>query len=82
MNKAIPVYIECYDHMSQLGWMSKDELKAIKPPTIHAVGYLVEETKDWYKLAGQICSDGDIGDTFLILKSTLVYPLKKISISK
>jgi hypothetical protein len=59
--------------------MDKEELKAIKPPTIYAVGYLVEETKDWYKLAGQICSDGDIGDIFTILKSTKIKLKKLIS---
>jgi hypothetical protein len=81
MNKAIPVYIECYDHMSQLGWMDKDEFKELKPLVIYAVGFLTEETDEYYKLSGQMCSDGDWGDTFVILKSTVI-KIKRLPISK
>jgi hypothetical protein len=67
--------------MSQLGWMGKEDFKELKPLIVHAVGFLTEETDEYYKLSGQICSDGDIGDTFVVLKSTVI-KIKRLPISK
>jgi hypothetical protein len=81
MNKSIPVYIEAYDHFSELGWMTKGKFKSIKLPIIHACGFLTEETDLYYKISCQICSDGDIGDTFVIIKSAVIR-IDKLPISK
>ena len=71
MNKSIPVYIEAYDHYSELGWMKKSKLKSIKLAKIFVSGFLVEETDIHYKVSCQICNDGEIGDTFVIIKSSV-----------
>lgn len=70
-NKIYPVYLEFLDHVSESTWIDKHELTDFGPEIIHAFGWLVEETDDCYKVAGQVCSDGNVGDTMVILKSTV-----------
>jgi hypothetical protein len=71
-------YIEFLDHASQSNWQNNDELKNMKPTLVHQSGWLVEEDKYNYKVAGQVTEDGDVGDCITIVKSTV----KKIKLFK
>jgi hypothetical protein len=81
MNKTIPVYIECYDHYSELGWMSKKKFNKLNLAVIYVSGFLTEETDLCYKVSGQICGDGEIGDTFTIIKSSVI-KIEKLPLAK
>ncbi len=79
MNQKIYLcYIEFWDHKSQSNWQSSEELKSFKPALVYQSGWLVEEDKFAYKVAGQVTEDGDVGDCISILKSTV----KKIRLFK
>lgn len=69
--KIYPVYIEFLDHQSQSNWQTPKELKDFKAALIYQVGWLVDEDKEVYKVAGQVSEDGDAGDVISILKKSV-----------
>jgi hypothetical protein len=75
--KIYPVYIEFKDHASQSAWLNKNELTEFKPELVRQLGWLVDEDDTCYKVAGQVCNNGDVGDIMVILKSTIIC-LKKL----
>ena len=79
MNKIVPVFIEFFDHQSEPTWMNRTELHDFVPEQVYQLGWLVDEDETCYKVSGQICDDGDVGDTIVILKST-VKEIKKLKI--
>lgn len=61
--------IDWLDHTGDSGWFDDESIKKQKPITARTIGYLVEETNEYYKLVDTITSDGGYGGLSIILKS-------------
>ena len=74
ISKVYPVFMIFYDHASTSSWMTRTELESFKPELIYQVGWLVNEDDQCYRVSGQVCQEnGDVGDTMVILKSTVTH---------
>lgn len=71
MEKARLVYIEFLDHVADGSWMSQDEIKEFEPIKCFQIGWLSGETKKCYKVSSNLNENGQIGNTMVILKSTV-----------
>lgn len=69
--KIPPVYIEFLDHCSDPSWLTQEELDKHNVVTLYALGWLVRETKNQYKVCLELTENGDVGDTMAIIKKSV-----------
>lgn len=70
--KIYPVFIKFYDHASDSSWIDKHDLHDFVPNIVYQLGWLVDEDDMCYKVSGQVCDDGTMGDTMVIMKSSVI----------
>lgn len=61
--------------------MNKEDLSNFDANLVFQMGWLVGEDNKVYKVSGQLCDSGDVGDTIAILKST-VKKFKRLKINR
>lgn len=64
--------IDWKDHIANASWFDNESIKKEQPITARTVGYLIEETDEYYKLVDTITSDEGVGGMAIILKSCVV----------
>lgn len=80
------VYLIWRDHFSDAGgWVNKQAVRNSieKAVLVHSAGILIDENKNFYAVALNHVSNGDVGMVMNILKSTVIYKrLYKIGAKK
>lgn len=80
MKKRVPmVYVEFLDHCSKSEWMNAEQVQDFKAATCYALGFLMGEDENVYKVSCEITEDGDCGDTIAIIKKA-VTKFKRLNI--
>jgi hypothetical protein len=66
------VHIEWWDHTGDASWFDKESIKETGAVKCRTIGYLIEETKQTYKVVDTITSDNGYGGLSVILKSCVI----------